>query len=277
MKYEAIFSDYDGTLIGDDYIVSKENKDAIQKYVKNGGKFFMSTGRILKSIYPHIMELDVDTDIAIVSQGAEIYDLKNKKMLKQTLVQLAQLKKINDFIVSQLNFDDKLTPFMYIDDEIYFMDRNEESIKMFCDILKVDVHIIKTDLYDFALKVNALPSKVLVIVDPKYRDAFIENGNKLLGEEVVFCASRDFLIEIMPKGINKGEAVKYVCEKYDIMLSDVICIGDSDNDLSMIEIAGLGVATGNAYDSVKKKAKYISTSCENSALADVINKFCLEE
>ena len=79
----------------------------------------------------------------------------------------------------------------------------------------------------------------------------------------------------MPNNINKGTGVKYVADKLGIDMQDVICVGDSDNDLSMIKAAGLGVATANALDRVKIHADYIAPSCNDSPIADIIYKFCL--
>ena len=63
---------------------------------------------------------------------------------------------------------------------------------------------------------------------------------------------------------------------YNLKREEIITIGDSENDISMIEYAGLGIAMGNALDSVKQKADYITDSNDNEGVANAINKFVLE-
>ena len=66
-------------------------------------------------------------------------------------------------------------------------------------------------------------------------------------------------------------------EKCNIKQSEVIAIGDADNDLEMINYAGLGVAMENATDILKQQAKYITTSNNNDGVANVIEKFALKD
>ena len=77
----------------------------------------------------------------------------------------------------------------------------------------------------------------------------------------------------MKKGSSKGEAVQYLANYLSLDRSEVMCIGDSENDLSMIEFAGIGVAMGNAIDKVKKASTFITESNTNSGVAKAIMKF----
>ena len=79
----------------------------------------------------------------------------------------------------------------------------------------------------------------------------------------------------MPAGTSKGEAVKRLAEILKIRPEEVICMGDSENDLSMIKYAGLGIAMGNAIDLVKENSDYITDTNENSGVGKAIEKFIL--
>ncbi len=70
--------------------------------------------------------------------------------------------------------------------------------------------------------------------------------------------------------------MKALAEEYNIKREEVICIGDNENDLSMINYAGLGVAMGNAIDSLKEKADYITESNDKNGVAKVIYEFVLK-
>ena len=80
----------------------------------------------------------------------------------------------------------------------------------------------------------------------------------------------------MNKGVSKGNSVKILADYYGINREQVICIGDSENDLSMIKFAGLGVAMGNGSLAVKEAAQYITDSNNCDGVAKVIEKFVLE-
>jgi hydroxymethylpyrimidine pyrophosphatase-like HAD family hydrolase len=76
--------------------------------------------------------------------------------------------------------------------------------------------------------------------------------------------------------VSKGNAVARLAEIYDVDKSEIITIGDNENDLSMIEYAGLGVAMGNAVQLLKDSADYITTDYMDDGVAHVIEKFILE-
>ena len=81
----------------------------------------------------------------------------------------------------------------------------------------------------------------------------------------------------MEKGTTKGNAVQMLAKKLNIKKEEIMCIGDSGNDLSMLNEAGLAVVMGNAEDDIKKYADFITDSNENSGVAMVINKFILNK
>ena len=276
MKYKALFTDFDGTLFSDNFEVSKKDIAAIDDYIKRGGKFFISTGRLFNSIYPYLKAMNVKSDMIVVSQGAEVYDVNTKQPLFRELISLDLASRIISYIYDYMKINPQITAMLYIDDEVYFLDRLPEYREAFCNILKIKPHILDCTLQEFLDKVQKKPSKILIMTEEAHIKEFIEGGEKALNGDAVFCESRKFLIEIMPKEINKGTAVEYVAKHYGIDMDDVICVGDSDNDLSMIKVAGLGVATQNALERVKVHAKYIAPSCNDSPIADIINKFCMD-
>ena len=79
----------------------------------------------------------------------------------------------------------------------------------------------------------------------------------------------------MEPGVNKWIAVKTVAESYGIKPEEIMCIGDSNNDLSMIENAGTGVAVANAKPVVRAAAKLITASNDEDGVAEVIEQVLL--
>jgi len=81
----------------------------------------------------------------------------------------------------------------------------------------------------------------------------------------------------MEPGVNKWNAVKAVAEVYGIKPEEIMCIGDSNNDLSMIENAGIGVAVANAKPAVRAAAKLVTVSNDEDGVAQVIEQVLLSE
>ena len=84
-------------------------------------------------------------------------------------------------------------------------------------------------------------------------------------------------IEINSRESTKGVALKKLAEKLNIPISQTMAFGDDTNDITMLEAAGIGVAMGNAYEEVKRKADYITDDCDSGGVASAINHFLWEK
>ena len=89
----------------------------------------------------------------------------------------------------------------------------------------------------------------------------------------VLCRSKPTYLEIVPPSSNKQQAVAFLCERYGIQKDDVIAIGDSENDIDMINYSGTGIAMGNAPDSVKSVADFVTLTNDEDGVALAISKF----
>ena len=84
-------------------------------------------------------------------------------------------------------------------------------------------------------------------------------------------------LEIIPMGVNKGTALRALADKLSIPRGQVMAIGDFDNDLDMIEYAGLGVAMGNGSERVKRAAQYTTLDNDRFGVAEAIHRFVLRD
>lgn len=124
--------------------------------------------------------------------------------------------------------------------------------------------------YDFS------PSpKAMIVTPPEKTAAYQAELAGYLGGEAYLAQSQPYLIEIMPKGVNKAHSLSLLCEKLGIDRSDVMACGDNTNDAEMIKWAGVGVAVANSVDSLKAAASYVSVSERSLGVAEAIEKFCL--
>ncbi len=273
LRYSVFFCDYDGTLASDDHTVSRANRDAIAAYVAAGGAFVLSTGRLFRSARPLAKELGLH-GMLIACQGAGVYDIDDGRCLWANALESDVAIAIAEYLESR----PECVPMMYLDDECVTVERNPYTDR-FVEICKIPYRTTGGAALSQYLRDDRTrrPTKLLALVQPQDAVELCERGAQALGERAEFCRSQDFIVEIMPPYANKGVACKYVCERLGLDASDAVAIGDSENDLSMIRFAGLGVAVANAFDNVRAQADRVATNNNDDAIAQVIRDCCIEE
>ena len=271
MRYKAIFCDFDGTLYREDHTISQVNKRAIKEYTQAGGKFVISTGRLFSAIYPKLEELELDGDV-IVYQGGGIFDIKSKKQIFGKFFDKDDTIAVLEYIES---LGEDYTPMVYLNDTPYCQEFNE-SVGIFIGICAVGYEVTHKPLSQFVRESEFLPIKVVVLADDEHCKKLVSEGREKF-PQLAIMRSHQLVVEAITKGINKGEAIKWLCNKYGIDVSEAIAMGDSENDIEMIKAAGLGIAVGNAMDNVKLAADFVADTNDNDAVAQVIYKFCLDK
>ena len=118
-------------------------------------------------------------------------------------------------------------------------------------------------------------TKILWFHDADILDSWIPELNELGLEHTTITKSRTYFLEFFSGKTSKAVAMEKLGLYYGIDKSSMIAVGDQINDLPMIEYAGLGVAMGNAVETVKNAADYITDTNNNDGVAKVIEKFIL--
>lgn len=139
--------------------------------------------------------------------------------------------------------------------------------------------------------INKLGTKIekLITEDDSYRETEI-TYYKLIEREVIEDALKDFkdldkiqlydsgfAIHLTDRNVNKGTGLKYLCDNTGINVDNVMAIGDSENDLDFLEVAGLKVSVKNAEDALKDKSDYVCKNPYGDGVAEAINKFVFGE
>ena len=268
MKYKAIFSDFDGTLYSDKFEVSQKNISAIRDFEARGGKFFVATGRLFQAIYPHVSALGLKGEV-IVYQGGGIFDIESKKALWQKTID-------NDVAVDclqKLEEEGKSVNMVYIDDKCYGTEPHP-AIEMFCNICKIECIFVDEKMSEYVKRTGSTPNKLLAMVQPEDALALADKYRKEYEGKLSLTRSQPFMAEFTAYGLSKGVAVEKVCAMHGLDREEIICVGDADNDISMIEYAGLGVAVMNAMETTKAHADVISVSNNHDAIAWIIENYC---
>ena len=272
MSIKLICIDMDGTLLIDQHNISDEDKNAIKYAVEKDIHVAITTGRVYNcaKLYSDLIGLTtpiIASNGAFIggSHGQEIYN--NPLNIDDAKQFLEVTEKYNLFSYLTANFG--IVSLEELPETNIYKVLNKtlkEDKKIKLEVLNNIDDIYK--LYDGQILKGVCIEKIDTY---KLLKAKKELQEKCPNLEIV--SSWDDNFEIMKKGSSKGEAVQYLANYLSLDRSEVMCIGDSENDLSMIEFAGIGVAMGNAIDKVKKASTFITESNTNSGVAKAIMKF----
>ncbi len=262
-KFEGMLfcTDLDGTLYRDDKTVSKENLDAIEYFKSEGGLFTFITGRV-PSTSKHIYDIIKPNAPYGCINGAAIFDEQKSEYIYTVFLQKD--------VVELVRCVDKEMPDMGIqfntEKTIYF-NKDNSATALFRRITGAP-HI--TCHYE---DVSEPTFKVVFAHEDPQR---IEALQQLLSthpkaDDFDFIRSERRLYEILPKGVSKGRLLCKLAQLTGIDIKRTIAAGDYNNDVSMIESAGIGFAVSNAVPEAKAVADYITVSNNENAIAAIVD------
>lgn len=259
-----LVSDMDGTLLNSKHAISKENIEAIKRFVAQGGLFTLATGRIDSSVRPYLENLPVNAP-AILYNGAMIYDCKRHHIIWEQFLP-DDAKRIVWPILDE---------FTETGIEVY---DSAGDVHVFADNALTDYHMLRENLHpkrlgvEFPLKTLAW-RKILFAWDQKYMPLLQRFLNRLIrqqGWSIRTMRTEANFLEIVPRDVNKGVALAQVSKSLGVERSNVIAVGDNLNDLEMLQMAGVGVAVANAHRSVKRVATFCTVSNDDHAVSEVV-------
>jgi Cof subfamily protein (haloacid dehalogenase superfamily) len=275
MKYKLVCVDMDGTLLNDKKQVTQRSKVAIARALEKGVKVVICTGRLFTAANEYADMIGIKAPI-ISANGAYIKEKDRDEVIYKSVLGLDNIKNIMDVVKK---YD--ISPNFYTTDSIYTNKSNlayqfYSKFNMNAAINNnIKLHIV--DNLEEKLEENKEEILKCIAIDDDIEKIkkIKEELSKFEGLEIVSSFMNNF--EVMKKGVSKGSGVKVLAEYYGYGKESVICIGDNENDLSMIEYAGLGIAMENSEKMVLEVADYITASNNDDGVAKAIEKFVLEE
>lgn len=267
----------DGTLLNEKRKISECNKDAIMKAYEKGIYIVVSTGRIFANAEEFSRLIGVKSPV-IASNGAIIRGIDSNHIIHKSYFETKDCISILEILKRY-----KLKPYFNTPEKNYTGDLKYRILLGHAK--KRDGVLKKTKLeyvpfYNKWTKVFEREKDNIVKCEIKCNDKEklsiirkeLEELNKF---DLVSFSTRT--IEVTKKGVSKGKAIERLAEYYGIKREEIIAIGDSENDLSMIKYAGIGIAMGNATEIVKASANYITDTNENDGVAKAIYKYLLKD
>ena len=272
-KYEIVFVDIDDTLNKSNETVSNYTKNIMQKLKEKGIKVVVNTGRsahyaIEKSKEAHL------SDYIISSNGAEVYNYKQKKIIYSKPIKIKDIKGIYKYCIEHdltliLNSLEK----RFINNKEY--NYNNEPAIYFSDIdevlknNKINQMVILSSNYDRMLVLPSLFKEKFPSLKVIHSSIGLIEEKREKNKEYY----HDFVIENTAKSTGIVELLDYL----NIDSQNAIAIGNGYDDLCMTDVVGTSIAVANANNLLKESSTYLTDSAENDGVAKILEKLCLNK
>ena len=255
---KMIVMDLDGTALNSNNIIPNNLQD-ILIWLKNNNKcrIVLASGRSISSMKPIADNLGLEAPVITLNGGVIIDPISNEIYYEKNLPteiyteSLLILKKLQiDFVI--------FTAF-----RVY-----AEKPSEITSILEKYTDNKIEWISDYSIIAD--PVKILFIPESKDSNTEVKEHTKHLPIDII--ESGFSFTEIVPKGVNKGSALELVTEMLEINHDAIIAFGDNENDIEMLQLAGTGVAMGNAPDHVKMEADMVTDTNDNDGVYSVLKK-----
>lgn len=269
--YELLFLDVDGTLKQEPHPISEVNKETIDRACRAGKKISIASGRNRDLILRTIKELKLDeygSSYTIALNGAHIFENRSKKTLRIVSISLELTRflfeKAFEFGISGHIYTENYAYFNYQDSQFDWY-KKEDCRSELADMNREDLGLLEPPLKFI------LMSRESGLLD-RYKEEVLPVTSGILNAEF----SSRYTLEFTSVYASKGLAMGYIASLHGYPVSSAIAVGDGENDISMLKMAGLGIAMKNALDSVKAVADTITErTCREDGVSEIIEKYLL--
>lgn len=268
MNYQLLVTDIDDTLLTTDKRISKKNKDALMAAQEQGVAVAIASGRLPIGVKPFVEALGLPDrgGYYLSFNGGLILDAQDHIIHSSVL----ERRWLDEVYTALRPYD--VAVLVHQHDKIFTDNRQNSYSYTEPEALHQPLHLLDNLLTDVSWDLH----KILIAGEPELLKEIEPVLKAQFSEELDIFLSAPWFLDVMPKGVNKGVGIRWLAERMGIPIDRVIACGDSYNDLSMIQEAGLGVAVQNAEPDLKAAADYVTErDCDHDAIAEVIEKFIL--
>lgn len=270
--------DLDGTLFDNGSHISERNLTAIRSITDKGIHVVISTGRPFEGI-PFDQIKGTGINYAITANGSGIYEISTGKCLYENAMDEELVTPILNFLLTRdIHMDAFIggkgyTPVQCVETAQKLT--VPSSIKNYIITTRTRLDNILQFIHENQLKVqkmtlNFYPAADGTLIDRETVRKFLVSNPSI----TTVCGGYNNL-EFTRADANKGVGLRKLAEILGVNPDATMAIGDTENDLAIIEAAGIGVAMGNATDAVKARADYVTTTNTKDGVAAAIEHFIL--
>ena len=258
MTYRLLALDIDGTLLDrqTDTPLTERTKRAIGSVLETGAGVTLATGRTSNSAIPFSRDLGLTLPI-ISYQGSLTSNPVTNEIVRETPVPLPLAHRL-----IRLLEDRGMNPYVYVRDHFYVREMTD-AVRRSEEFLKIKAEVVS----DFVHDIWESPTKIVVVGDAEVIGGVVAMVDSHFNGAISAMHTYDYLCEIGHPDGSKGMALGHMARSLGVKREEVIAVGDSPNDVDMIQWAGLGVAMGNASEKVKSSADLVAKPVTEQGLA----------
>lgn len=262
---KLIALDSDGTLTNSDKKITERTKNALLEMQRRGSRLVLASGRPLAGLLREasLLQMDKYDGYLIAYNGGKITTANGKEIIFENSIPQVLAR---DVLLHLRKYP--VNPIVDDGTAIITTDADSFSIAYESRNNNLAIKIVNSivDAVDFD------PVKILIAAPQEILEPVIEEIRQPFANTLSFIRSTPFYLEVTAKGIDKGMSLARLCEHLKIEQDVVMAFGDADNDKTMLEYAGVGIAMGNSCESLKKIADEITLSNNDDGIAIALGK-----
>lgn len=263
---KLVVSDLDGTLIDRDEVLNEAVVRMVSRLKEQGTLFTVATGRVEAMADHYVKRLNIEIPY-IACNGATI--IRSGEVLQRNQIPASGLREMlqeADEMGMSIIYTIEGTEFIFRPTNWILSQR--ETFDRYHDERWIEDEEWDTLLID----------KVTVLDDIRDgRIGRIDDMCKSLSHLYGYTRYTDKAVEIVERSSNKGIAVRKLADMLGMDLSEVMVIGDHQNDIEMLQEAGLGVVVANGIDAAKAVADYVCVNRSTAGVIEAVEKFCFQQ
>lgn len=261
----TVFLDIDNTVIPARQKITDKTFNALKGYIDAGGNLVFTTGKVPLSLYELIRSLDYEDSYHMGGNGAVIFNLaKDEHQLLASVGARAQS-------IIHNTMEHGLDPYIYFENEIVapFKDIDQTESDHFVNIGEPAPYYIPIEDIDYD---NIMKVLFYIDEDEIEKETIVRNAVvDIEGLDVIRTAP--FLIEVHDHKQTKARPAEMYCEMYNLDIKkDCIAVGDSENDLPMLQAVGKAYLVDNAAQAMKAHGFEVIKACADDGVADLLNE-----
>ncbi|HNY30528.1 MAG TPA: Cof-type HAD-IIB family hydrolase [Fibrobacteria bacterium] len=269
MSYRMIVLDLDDTLLREDLTISPRTRDALMRAQAQGVRVVLASGRPTGAIWRYARELELASNGGwIISfNGAVVTDCATGTPVFEQALARDLIHEIHD-----LAREHDAGILSYVDDRIVTPRANPWT-EVERGLTGMDV----VEVPDFKKAIARDAIKVIVVDEPERLKATAERLRPRVDGRMNMVISKPFFLEFTSLGIDKKHSLQRLAERLSVKSSEVMAVGDSYNDLGMLDWAGLGVCMANGPQAVRDAADHVTASNMDDGVAMAVERFVFDE
>lgn len=272
MNYRLLALDLDGTLLDSRMLIRKETLAALELVRARGVQVMIVTGRHHVAAYPYWHQLGLDSPV-ICCNGAYVYDYRTRSILTGSPLSRRQatmlLELVREYRIFAMVYDDRSMAYETMNVRL-------ANLLAWSETLHPELRpaIERVDSFErMVQEARAIWKFTTASDDSAALESFARDVEQRLGLECDWSGHQ--LLDITHTGNSKGHRLAQWIAEQGVAREEVLAIGDHHNDLTMLRLAGMGVAMGNGVAEIRACADWVTGSNDGDGIVDALQRFVL--